>query len=102
MEKYPHGHASLLMALDEFTAPPVAVVLRGSATAVEQWRIELDRIYDPKRLVLAIPEAATELPAGLADKRTQATTVGYICRGTRCSAPVATFAALVRELRHDA
>jgi uncharacterized protein YyaL (SSP411 family) len=102
MEKYPHGHASLLMALDEFTAPPLAVVLRGPAAGVQQWRLELDRIYDPRRLVLAIPDDAPGLPPALADKRPQATTVGYVCRGTRCSAPVATFAALVRELRTDA
>ena len=30
IERYPHGHGSLLMALDEFTAPPTIVVLRGA------------------------------------------------------------------------
>ena len=81
---------------------PIAVVLRGPAAGVEQWRIELDRIYDPKRLVLAIPDGATGLPPGLADKQPQSTSVAYVCRGTQCSAPVATFAALVRELRNHA
>jgi uncharacterized protein YyaL (SSP411 family) len=99
MRKYPHGHASLLMALDEFTSPSIAVVLRGPAADVAQWRAELDRIYDPKRLVLAIPDDTDNLPTGLADKRPQATTVGYVCRGTQCSAPLATLADLVRELR---
>jgi uncharacterized protein YyaL (SSP411 family) len=98
MQKYPHGHASLLMALDDFTSPPHAVVLRGAAAEVAQWRADVDRVYDPKRLVLAIPEDARDLPRGLADKRAGSTTVGYICRGTQCSAPLPTLADLVREL----
>jgi uncharacterized protein YyaL (SSP411 family) len=99
MQKYPQGHASLLMALDEFTSPPVAVVLRGPAAEIAQWRAALDCVYDPKRLVLAIPQDAVDLPAGLEDKRPQPLTVGYVCRGTQCSAPLSSLADLASELR---
>ncbi len=85
------------MALDEYIGPPTIVVLRGAAEDLDVWRAELDKLYDPRRLVLAVPSAATGLPAALSDKRPQARTVAYVCRGTTCSAPardLATRAAL--------
>jgi uncharacterized protein YyaL (SSP411 family) len=99
VDRYPHGHTSLLMALDEFTAPPAIVVLRGPADDLDAWRRELDKYYDPRRLVIAIPSDATGLPPGLADKKPQSGTVAYICRGMTCSAPVATVGDLIRELK---
>jgi uncharacterized protein YyaL (SSP411 family) len=102
VERYPHGHTSLLMALDELTEPPTIVVLRGAADDLAVWRAELDKLFEPRRLVLAVPADATGLPAALADKRPQAGTVAYVCRGTTCSAPLATLGELVRSLKsHD-
>jgi len=99
LERYPHGHTSLLMALDELTQPPTVVVLRGAADDLTVWRAELDKLYDPRRLVLAVPSDASDLPAGLADKRPQAGAVAYVCRGTACSAPLHTLGELVRRLK---
>jgi len=99
LERYPHGHTSLLMALDEFTEPPTVVVLRGAVDDLATWRAELDKFYEPRRLVLAVPADAADLPAALADKRPQAGTVAYVCRGTTCSAPLATLGELVRSLK---
>jgi len=99
VERYPHGHTSLLMALDELTEPPTIVVLRGAAADLAVWRAELDKLYEPRRLVLAVPDDAGDLPAALADKRPQAGTVAYVCRGTTCSAPLGTLGDLVRALK---
>jgi uncharacterized protein YyaL (SSP411 family) len=99
MEKYPQGHTALLMALDELTAPPTIVVLRGEAEDLRTWRGELDRYFDPRRIVLAIPADASDLPPALADKKPLDTTVAYVCRGTTCSAPVGTLGELIRELK---
>jgi hypothetical protein len=99
LERYPHGHTSLLMALDECIRPPTVVVLRGAAEDLAVWRAELDKLYDPRRLVLAVPATATGLPPALSDKRPQARTVAYVCRGTTCSAPVETLGDLVRALK---
>jgi uncharacterized protein YyaL (SSP411 family) len=101
VERYPHGHTSLLMALDELTEPPTIVVLRGAADDVAVWRAELDKLYEPGRMVLAVPADATDLPVALADKRPQAGTIAYVCRGTTCSAPLATLGELVRSLRSN-
>jgi uncharacterized protein YyaL (SSP411 family) len=99
LEKYPQGHATLLMALDELLSPPAIVVLRGPADDVARWRAELDLAYDPRRVMVAIPEDATGLPPALADKTARNGTVAYVCRGMLCSAPIDTLGRLVRELR---
>ncbi|HLB84568.1 MAG TPA: hypothetical protein VJK00_07545, partial [Steroidobacteraceae bacterium] len=99
LEKYPHGHTTLAMALDELTAPPAAVVLRGEAAELAAWQFELDRLYDPRRLVLAIPADATGLPPALAEKTAPSQLLAYVCRGMQCSAPVASLPALIDELR---
>jgi uncharacterized protein YyaL (SSP411 family) len=99
LERYPHAHTSLLMALDEFTAPPPLVVVRGDERGIAAWRTELDKLFDPRRAVFAIPAAAPSLPAALATKRPAAGVVAYLCRGTTCSPPLASLGALLRALR---
>jgi uncharacterized protein YyaL (SSP411 family) len=102
IERYPHAHASLLMALDEYTEPPAVVVLRGADSDLAVWRAELDKVFDPRRLVFAVAADAEGLPAALADKRPQPGTVAYLCRGTTCSAPLRSLGELVRALKSGA
>ncbi len=103
---FPDAHASMLAALEDYLQPPQTVVLRGGGEAVERWRVELDRLYAPSRMLLAIPSEATGLPAALADKRPPAPrlagdhdVIAYLCRGSACSAPIASLPDLVRHLR---
>jgi hypothetical protein len=99
LERYPQAHVSLLMALDELTAPPDIVVLRGPREDLDTWRTELDKLYDPRRCLVAIPSDEAGLPDALAAKKARDRTVAYVCRGTACSAPLASLGELVRELR---
>ncbi len=100
LERYPLGHISLATALDEYLEPPTIIVLRGEAAPLARWRQELDRLWDPRRLILAIPPDATALPAALAAKPAYTgRTVAYVCRGQSCSAPLESLQALVRDLR---
>jgi hypothetical protein len=99
LERYPQAHTTLVEALDDYTAPPDIVVLRGAVCDLGDWRFELDKYFDPKRYVIAVPSDAAGLPAAVADKAPQERTVAYLCRGTTCSAPLATLGELVRELR---
>ena len=56
MNRFPHGHMSLLEALDEYLAAagdrdhP-----RARRRSAARWQRELDRLYAPHRLVFAIP-----------------------------------------------
>jgi uncharacterized protein len=99
MEKYPQGHMSLLIALEELFHPPQIVILRGQTHEIHPWQSELARLYAPRRLVLAIAADARDLPPALADKRARDKAVAYVCEGSVCSAPVESFSALVDHLR---
>jgi uncharacterized protein len=99
LQEFPHGHCSLLNALDEYLAPPELVVLRGDARECAAWSATLGAAYNPRRLVFAIPGDAGGLPAGIASKAapTAPTSVlAYVCRGTSCDGPVDTLEAAAR------
>ena len=100
IERYPHGHGSLLMALDELTAPPLIVVLRGPRDDLDTWRTEVDKLYDPRRMLIAVPSDAKGLPAALGDKKAiDAGAAAYLCRGMTCSEPARSLGALLRALK---
>jgi uncharacterized protein len=95
LEQHPQAHATMLMALDDHLDPPQIVIIRGAATEISQWQSSLNQLYAPKRLVFGIPHDATDLPEALATKAALDQTVAYVCRGTTCSAPVRSLAALI-------
>jgi uncharacterized protein len=99
MERYPQGHTSLLMALEEMLSPPEIVVLRGDPATIESWRRELAKLYSPRRMVLAVPADAPDLPAAIAEKTPRGPAVAYICRGNVCGEPIASFPELTEALR---
>lgn len=99
LRHYPQGHCAMLTALAEYLQPADMVIIRGSATAVAQWRDEFARIYAPGRLMFAIPADAAALPPLLEQMRPMQETVAYICRGTSCSAPVHSLASLAALTR---
>ncbi len=95
MLEFPHGHATLITALDEFLQQPQIIILRGSEA--DDWRDSLQQVYSPDQLCFAIPESAN-LPAGLALKTPLDNTVAYVCRGTQCDAPVHSLTDLAAQI----
>jgi len=98
MAQYPPGHATLLQALEEFLHPPQIVILRGPAEQLRRWQHSLDRVYAPRRLVLAIPDAISDLPLSLASKPALPGGAAYVCRGHTCGAPLTSWESLRAEL----
>ena len=98
LESYPHAHASLVIALEEYLHPPEIVVLRGSADQLADWQQQVSASFSPRRLSFAIPDDASELPGALALRKPKDGTVAYVCRGSQCSAPIETLEALSTEL----
>ena len=92
LNRFPHGHVSLLGALEEYLAAPEIVIIRGA----EDWQRELGKLYAPHRLVFSIPANLDRLDAAVADKKAGASTRAYVCRGSTCSAPVESLPDLVR------
>ncbi len=95
INRFPHGHMSLLEALDEYLGPPEIVIIRETGEQAS-WQRELGKLYAPHRLVFSIPANLEGLDAALADKKAGAGTRAYVCRGSTCSAPVETLADLIR------
>ena len=99
MSEYPHGHVSLLAALEEYLAPPEIIVLRGPAGEIARWRDDAAKLYAPSRLVFAIEELEDDLPGALEERRpVSGETVAYRCIGTHCDLPVTSWEALATQL----
>ena len=88
MLDFPHGHAALITALDEYLSHPEVVVIRGDAKSAREWAASVGKVYAPRRMIFAIPADAADLPGTLALRRPAAGTVAYVCHGISCSAPV--------------
>ncbi|HEV7606102.1 MAG TPA: thioredoxin domain-containing protein [Steroidobacteraceae bacterium] len=95
INRFPHGHMSLLEALAEYLDPPEIVIIRETAAA-GAWQRELGKLYAPHRLVFSIPAALEGLDPAIADKKAGGGNRAYVCRGSTCSAPVDSLADLVR------
>jgi uncharacterized protein YyaL (SSP411 family) len=94
MASLPYAHASLLIALDEQLDPPETLVLRADPDFLDDWRRAAQQGYRPRRLVLAIPSAETDLPGALAGMRPGTGPRAYRCRGTSCEPPILSLAGL--------
>ncbi len=98
IEEYPHGHVTLLTALEEYLHHPEIVIIRG-LDEVDRWRDAAGKLYAPRRLVFAIRSEEEDLPGALADRKpVDGETLAYRCLGTRCDMPVSTWEALAAEL----
>ena len=100
MADFPHGHATLITALDEFLEPPEIIVIRGADEALD-WAAAVGAIYAPRRLVFAIPADADGLPGALQERTAGDSTVAYVCQGTQCSLPLQTQNELVAAIRES-
>jgi uncharacterized protein YyaL (SSP411 family) len=99
LEDVPHGHVSLLAALEEYLTHPEIIVIRGDDADIARWRDSAARVYAPRRLVFAIPAGETKLPGALAERApVDGETVAYRCVGTHCDLPVTTWEALAAQL----
>ena len=96
---YPPGHATLLQALEESLHPPEFVIVRAPPATLAAWQQAIGALYAPRRLLLAIGDDAANLPAALAAKAAMTGGVAYLCRGSVCSAPLTSLAALSGELQ---
>jgi len=99
LARAPQAHVSLINALEEYLDPPQLLILRGASATIGHWQREIGRLYAPLRLIFAIAADAPDLPPALADKAPRGEAVAYFCRGTTCSAPIDSLAALARDLR---
>jgi uncharacterized protein YyaL (SSP411 family) len=99
MDEYPHGHVSLMTALEEYLQHPEIIVIRGGTGEAARWQNSAARLYAPRRLVFVIPTDEVDLPGALAERApVVGETVAYRCLGTQCELPDTTWEALATSL----
>lgn len=100
MSEFPHGHASLLTALEEWLEPPEIIVLRGATDELADWAQAIGTLYAPRRLTFAIDAGAEQLPGSLAQRQAlPGQTVAYRCIGSECSLPITSWKVLAATLK---
>ncbi|MGC4028361.1 MAG: thioredoxin domain-containing protein [Steroidobacteraceae bacterium] len=102
LRSQPLAHVHLATALEQYLAAPTIVVLRGGHDALQLWRRELQRLYAPDLVVIAIAADAQQLPPALAAKPPHQAPIAYLCRGTTCEAPLSSLAELTQALQRGA
>ncbi|MFN2310074.1 MAG: thioredoxin domain-containing protein [Gammaproteobacteria bacterium] len=98
IEHNAYACTTLLLATEEHLFPPQTIVLRGRGTTLEHWHRHCTQGYAPRRLCLAIPEGAADLPGVLSEYRPEGDAVAYVCTGSQCAPPAHTLAELERLL----
>ncbi len=99
MDEYPHGHVTLLHALEEHVEHSEIIIIRGDDEEMSHWQRSAAKIYTPRRLLFAIGRDVEGLPGSLADRKpVEDETVAYRCIGTQCSLPITSWEALAAEL----
>jgi uncharacterized protein YyaL (SSP411 family) len=99
MHEYPHGHVTLLTALEEYLDHPESVIIRGDEDEVGRWQDAAAKLYAPRRLTFAIGRDEQSLPGALADRAAvEDDTVAYRCLGTHCELPLTSWEALAASL----
>ena len=102
MAEFPHGHVTLLAALEEYLSHPEMIVVRGNVGDMQPWLTAAATLYAPRRLVFGIDSNATNLPGALAGRKAIDTgPVAYRCVGDHCSLPLTSWKALAAQLRED-
>ncbi len=84
----PHGHCSMLMALEEQLYAPEVIILRGTEPELSQWQAVAARHYAPRRICIAIDHKETQLAGLLVQPSKDGETIAYICKDSQCLAAI--------------
>jgi uncharacterized protein YyaL (SSP411 family) len=99
MDEYPHGHVSLITALEEYLQHPETIIMRGEDEEISRWLTSAAKLYAPRRLIFAIPANTENLPGALSERKAKdGETIAYRCVGSQCSLPINSWEALAIEL----
>ncbi len=99
LERMPHAHNALLLAVEEHLDPPQTVVIRGQGKTLERWQARCLSAYAPRRFSVAIPSSERSLPGMLKQRAAREDIVAYACEGHVCKAPVTEFEGLEAALK---
>ncbi len=87
MQQSPYGHTGLLLGLEEYLYPVTCIIIRGD-NELQDWQAAAGKIYQPRKMIFAIPNNCNDLPGILKDRKPATGGIAYICTGMDCQAPV--------------
>jgi len=102
IQQYPHAHAALLLALEDYCVPPRQTIIRGQEHEIREWQVKCHETPDLRATVYAIPAQVTDLPGLLSERKSEAATTAYICEGFTCKLPVTDIENIVSSLMPQA
>jgi len=80
----PHGHCSMLVALEEHIYTPETIILRGTGADLSLWHAAATQHYAPRRICFAIDKDETQLAGVFTQTTDNEKTTATICRENRC------------------
>ena len=100
--KTPQGHLTLINTLEEYFDHPEIIIITGEISEISKWKESTNKIYSPKRMIIAIPINEKDLPSALDNKKCiNNKTTAYICRGSKCSNPITRFEDLLELISQN-
>jgi uncharacterized protein len=99
LEDQPVAYPSMMMALQDVIDAPQLVIIRGKPREINEWQQQFNKLYAPQRIVLSIPSDTPSLPTALATKKALTSTTAYVCKGSTCSEPLQSLAAVIALAR---
>ncbi len=97
IEQGPYGHTGLLLALEEYLYPVETLVIRPGDNQ-NTWQQMVGNNYAPRCMSFIIPDDSSELPGLLAERKSQAGGIAYLCQGTQCLPPFTDTGKLRKQL----
>jgi uncharacterized protein len=97
MQQHASAFATLCLALAEYVAPPLTVILRGEQDDLRAWAASMSHAYRPAVLAIALRNGLAGLPPTL-DKPRREGVNAWVCRGVNCLPPIGERGALEAEL----
>lgn len=64
VKELPYAHNAMLLAVEEYLYPPQTIIVRGQPPVLQEWQALCTEKYAPRRMTLAIPDDAQNLPGG--------------------------------------
>ncbi|MGH8632467.1 MAG: hypothetical protein ACREU7_17105, partial [Burkholderiales bacterium] len=99
LERIPHAHNALLLALIRLIDPPQQVILRGQGRELEDWSAQCKRLLNLRTAWYGIPKEEMALPGMLSERSAQERATAYVCEGFQCGAPIRDIGELARALK---
>lgn len=102
LTKTPQGHLTLINTLEEYFDHPEIIIITGDVSEISKWKESTNKIYSPKRMIIAIPIDEKDLPSALDNKKCiNKKTTAYVCKGSNCSKPIDRFEDLLELISEN-